>query len=55
MPQPLLIIVFDEEVTAPGFATALEVISPMSPSRFLPEPGGRHDGRCYCHHVRRLP
>jgi hypothetical protein len=37
MPQSLLIIVFDEKVAAPDFATVFEVIAPMSPSRFLAE------------------
>ena len=55
MPQPLLIIVFDEKVAAPGFATAFEIITPMSPSRFLAEAGGGHDGRRHRHQVRRLP
>ena len=39
----------------PGFATAFEVIAPVRPSGLLAKPGGRHDGRCYCHHVGRLP
>ena len=55
MPQSLLIIVFDEEVAAPGPATAFEVIAPMRSSGFLAETRGSHDGCRYCHQVGRLP
>jgi hypothetical protein len=55
MPQPLLIIVLDEEVAAPDFATAFEVIAPMSSSGFLAEASGSHDGCRYSHQVRSLP
>ena len=55
MPQPLLIIVFDKKVATPDFATVFEIITPMSPSRFLAEPGGGHDGRRHRHQVCRLP
>ena len=55
MPEGLLIIVFDEEVASPGLATAFEVVAPMSPSGFLAEARGSHNGCRNCHHVRRLP
>src|SRR4029453_11275319 len=55
MTQPLLIIMFDEKVAAPDFATLFEVIAPMSPSGLLAQARGSHDGRGHRHHVRRLP
>jgi hypothetical protein len=55
MPQPLLIIVFYQEMTAPDLATALEVIAPMSSPGFLAEARGSHHGCGHCHQVRCLP
>jgi hypothetical protein len=55
MLQALLIIVCDEEVTPPDLATTLEVIAPMSPSRFLSKASRGHQGRCNRHQVGSFP
>jgi hypothetical protein len=55
MPQALLIIVFDEEVTPPDLATTLEVIAPMSPSGFLAQAGRGDDRRRNRHQIGGFP
>jgi hypothetical protein len=55
MPQALLIIVCDEEVAPPDLATTLEVIAPMSPSRFLSKASRGHHGRRNRHQVGSFP
>ena len=51
----LLIIVCDEEVTPPDLATTLEVIAPMSSSRFLSKASRGHHGRRNRHQVGSFP